>query len=171
MNGRTLISNRRAVFLSVAAGLLVAGCLLFAGRAGAQGGGAKVLDSILGVRIGSSLEEAHAKLKDLGTVGGRATREGGRKEAWTLKGGEFTSIAYKTDASGRVVWLTGFVRPGKEIPFSQLGDLARANGKDETEAAWTVEAPGGGGYRLVAKGPKGKARVVYLLSLEAPPVR
>ncbi len=170
MNGRTLISNRRAVFFSVAAGLLVAGGLLGAGRADAQGGGAKVLDSLLGVRIGSSLEEAHAKLKDLGTVGGRATREGGRKEAWTLKGGEFTSVAYKTDASGRVVWLTGFVRPGKEIPFSQLGDLARASGKDETEAAWTVEAPGGG-YRLVAKGPKGKARVVYLLSLEAPPVR
>jgi hypothetical protein len=169
MNGRTLISTRRGAF--VAAGLLLAGCLLCGVRATAQGGGAKVLDSILGVRIGSSLEEAHAKLKGLGTVGGRATREGGRKEAWTLKGGEFTSVAYKTDASGRVVWLTGFVRPGREIPFSKLGDLARANGKDETEAAWTVESPGGGGYRLVAKGPGGRARVVYLLSLDAPPVR
>lgn len=168
MNGLSLISNRRGV--CVAAGLLFVVCSLGAGRAGAQAGGAKVADSILGVRIGSSLEEAHARLKDLGTVGGRATREGGRKEAWTLKGGDFTSVAYKTDAAGRVVWLTGFVRPGREIPFSQLGDLARATGKDETQAAWTVETPGGG-YRLVAKGPNGRARVVYLLSLAAPPVR
>lgn len=168
MNGLSLISNRRGVF--VAAVLLFVACALCAGRADAQTGGAKVADSILGVRIGSSLEEAHAKLKDLGTVGGRATRDGGRKEAWTLKGGEFTSVAYRTDAAGRVVWLTGFVRPGKEIPFSQLGDLARATGKDDTEAAWTVETPGGG-YRLVAKGPNGRARVVYLLSLAAPPVR
>jgi hypothetical protein len=168
MNVLSLIPNRRGAL--VAAGLLFAVCALGAGRAAAQTGGAKVADSILGVRIGSSLEEAHAKLKDLGTVGGRATREGGRKEAWTLKGGDFTSVAYKTDAAGRVVWLTGFVRPGREIPFSQLGDLARATGKDEAQAAWTVETPGGG-YRLVAKGPNGRARVVYLLSLAAPPVR
>jgi hypothetical protein len=122
------------------------------------------------VRIGTSLEEVHRILKERGTVGGRATRDGGRKEAWTLKAGEFASIAYKTDASGRVVWVTGFVRPGMEIPFSKLGDLARATGKDDAEAAWNVETTGGG-YRLVAKGPKGRARVVYLLSLEKPPVR
>ena len=169
MNGLSLVANRSGVLVAVV-GLLLAASTLGAGRAAAQGGGAKVFDSILGVRIGSSLEEAHAKLKDLGTVGGRATREGGRKEAWTMKGGDYTSVAYKTDASGRVVWLTGFVRPGKEIPFSQLGDLARATGKDDTQAAWTVETPGGG-YRLVAKGPSGKARVVYLLSLAAPPIR
>ncbi len=166
-----LFKNRTGVFAAVMVGLLLAGSLLCGASAAAQGGGAQVLDSILGVRIGSSLEEAHEKLKDLGTVGGRATRDGGRKEAWTMKGGEFTSIAYKTDARGRIVWLTGFVRPGKEIPFAKLGDLARANGKDSNEAAWTVETPGGGGYRLVAKGPDGKARVVYLLALEAPPVR
>jgi hypothetical protein len=165
MNG--LFKNRRSVFVVAAAGLLLAGC---AARAAAQGGGAKAIDSILGVRIGSSLEEAHEKLKGLGTVGGRATRDGGRKEAWAMKGGDFTSVAYRTDASGRVVWLTGFVRPGKEIPFAKLGDLAQTSGRDNTEAAWTVETPGGG-YRLVAKGPSGKARVVYLLSLQTPPVR
>ena len=172
MNGLSLTANRRGTF-AVAVGLMLVGSFFMVVRpatCAAQAGGAKVLDSIHGVRIGSSLEEAHAKLKDLGTVGGRATREGGRKEAWTMKGGDFTSVAYKTDAAGRVVWLTGFVRPGKEIPFAQLGELARATGKDETQAAWTVETPEGG-YRLVAKGPNGKARVVYLLSLAAPPIR
>ena len=172
MNGLSLTANRRSAFV-VAVGLMLVGGFFMAVRpatCAAQTGGAKVIDSILGVRIGSSLEEAHAKLKDLGTVGGRATREGGRKEAWTMKGGDFTSVAYKTDGAGRVVWLTGFVRPGKEIPFARLGDLARATGKDANEAAWTVETPEGG-YRLVAKGPNGKARVVYLLSLSAPPVK
>lgn len=172
MNGHSLKANRRSTFVAAVSLILVGGFFMLARPAtcGAQTGGAKVVDSILGIRIGSSLEEAHAKLKDLGTVGGRATREGGRKEAWTMKGGDFTSIAYKTDAAGRVVWLTGFVRPGKEIPFKQLGDLARATGKDANEAAWTVATPEGG-YRLVAKGPNGKARVVYLLSLASPPIR
>lgn len=169
MNGLFLISHRRSVF-AVVAGVILSGCFVMAQRAevrAAQTGGVKVLDSILGVRVGSSLAEAHEKLKDLGTFGGRATREGGRKEAWTLKDGEFSSVAYKTDAAGRIVWVTGFVRPGKEIPFSKIGDLARAAASDETEAAWNVEAHGGArSYRLVAKGPKGKARVVYLLSLD-----
>ncbi|HEX5708790.1 MAG TPA: hypothetical protein VFX96_15940 [Pyrinomonadaceae bacterium] len=128
------------------------------------GADARVLDSVLGVRIGTSIEEAHAKLKDLGTVGGRATRDGGRKEAWTLKKTEFNSIAYKTDARGRVVWVTGFVREGQEIPFERLGDLTRAHASGETEVAWNVVTEEGD-YRLVAKGPNRRARVVYLLSL------
>lgn len=129
-----------------------------------SGEGARVIDAVLGVGVGTTIDEAHAKLKDLGTVGGRATRDGGRKEAWTLKKTEFTSVAYKTDARGRVQWVTGFVREGHEIPFERLGDLARATAVAETEAAWNVETQEGG-YRLVAKGPGRKARVVYLLSL------
>lgn len=136
----------------------------------AQGEKQKAVDSILGVRVGTKIEEAHEKLKTLGTVGGRATREGGRKEAWTLKETEFTSVVYKTNAAGRVVWITGFVRPGKEIPFDKLGDLTRATGKDKTEAVWDVETQGGG-YKLVAKGPDGKARVVTLISLDATPIQ
>lgn len=136
----------------------------------AQGEKQKAVDSILGVSVGTKIEDVHEKLKTLGTVGGRETRDGGRKEAWTLKETEFTSVAYKTNADGRVVWITGFVRPGKEIPFDKLGDLARVTGKDKTEAVWDVET-GGGGYKLVAKGPDGKARVVTLISLDAPPIK
>lgn len=136
-----------------------------AAQAGKTAGeGAHVLDSVLGIGIGTTIEEAHAKLKDLGTVGGRATRDGGRKEAWTLKKTEFTSIAYKTDARGRIQWVTGFVREGQEIPFERLGDPGRAAAVAETEAAWNVETETGG-FRLVAKGPGRKARVIYLLSL------
>lgn len=126
----------------------------------------RVIDSILGVRIGSNLGQVHKKLKKLGTVGGRETQAGGRKEAWTLNKTEFASIAYQTDDEGRVIWVTGFVRPGKEIPFSKLGDLERATSKNDSQVIWTVKTDEGG-YRLVAKGPNGKARVVYLFSLNA----
>lgn len=126
----------------------------------------RVVDSILGIRVGSSLEDAHKKLKSRGTFGGRDTQAGGRKEAWTLKKTEFSSIAYQTDREGRVVWVTGFVRPGREIPFSKLGDLERAASKSDSQVMWSVKTPEGG-YRLVAKGPDGKARVVYLFLLNA----
>ncbi len=127
----------------------------------------KVTGSILGVRIGSNIEEVRAKLEPLGTFGGRATRDGGRKEAWTLKETDYVSIAYKTDKHGRVVWVTGFLRPGKEISFSHLGDLSIASRSMDSQAIWNVTTPDGG-YRLVAKGPNGKARVIYLLSLAVP---
>lgn len=140
------------------ASLLLLACLA------AQATPSRVTDSVLGVGVGTTIEEAHARLKDLGTVGGRATRDGGRKEAWTLRETDFTSVAYKTDAKGRVQWVTGFVREGREIPFEKLGDPARAVASGDTEIAWSVERPEGD-YRLVAKGPNRRARVVYLLSL------
>jgi len=131
---------------------------------------APITDSILGVSIGTSLDDAHRKLERLGTSGGHPTRRGGRKEAWTLKKTDFTSLALQTDAKGHVVWVTGFLRPGKEIRFSKLGDLSLAIRNKESQAIWNVETQEGG-YRLVAKGANGKARVIYLLSLAVPPVQ
>src|ERR671912_754078 len=118
----------------------------------------RAINSLLGVSIGSTLEEARSKLTPLGTGGGRDTRDGGRKEAWTLKGTDYANIAFKTDGKGRVVWVSAFTRPGKEIPFSKLGDLSKST-HTPGSAVWNVETPQGG-YRLVAKGANGKARVV-----------
>lgn len=128
---------------------------------------ARVPDSILGVRIGMRSEEVSAKLSPLGTVGGRATRDGGRKEAWTLRETDFTSLAVKTNERRRVVWVTGFLRPGKEMPFSALGNLGSATAATDLQAVWDVASPEGG-YRLVAKGHQGKARVVSLVSQPVP---
>lgn len=128
---------------------------------------ARVINSILGVSIGNTLEETRAKLSSLGSGGGRDTRDGGRKEAWTLKGTEYATLAFKTDGKGKVVWVSAFARPGKEIPFSKLGDLSKAARAAESQAIWNVETPQGG-YRLVAKGVQGKASVVYLLTLAFP---
>lgn len=125
---------------------------------------AGVTDSILGVKIGSTVKQARTRLTRYGTGGGRDTREGGRKEAWTLDGSPFSSVAFKTDRQGRVLWVTGFLRPGQEIPFLELGTPSRAARLGASQAIWNVALPEGG-YRLVAKGHDGKAGVVYLISL------
>ena len=139
----------------------------------------RVWDSILGVRVGSTLNEARAKLRRLGSSGaedelkkdGRAEeheeREGGHKESWKLRKGSFGYVVFQTDYQNRVTWVSGFVRPGREIPFSTLGDLTRAAGRNDSQVFWNVPNAAGG-YRLVAKGPSSKARVIYLFSLATP---
>ena len=143
---------------------------------------ARVWNSILGVRVGSTLNEARARLRRFGSRGaeneleseGRGERseerEGGHKEAWKLRKGSFGYVVFQTDYQNRVIWVSGFVRPGREIPFSTLGDLTRAEGQSDSQVFWNVPNATGG-YRLVAKGPSGKARVVYLFSLATPPTR
>ena len=133
----------------------------------------RVSDSILGVGIGTSLEEAQKKLEPLSMTSERSTdededkEEGGTKRYWRLKGTNYTSVALKTNQKGRVVWVTGFVRPSKELLFSELGDTSRALRATDSQAIWNVATPNGG-YRLVAKGQNGRARVIYILSLATP---
>jgi hypothetical protein len=143
----------------------------------------QVTDSILGVGIGASLDEAHAKLDRLSTHKARGARgeearqdeeaeerEGGRKEAWVLRTTTYATVALQVDREGRIVWITGWLRAGREIPFAKLGDLSTATGVTESRAIWNVATPTGG-YRVVAKGQNGKARIISLLSLATPPVQ
>jgi len=127
------------------------------------------IDSLLGISIGTTLEDARARLTQIGTGGGRDTRDRGRKEAWTLKETDYATLAFKTDGKGKVSWVSAFVRPGKEIPFSKLGDPTTAASVSDSQVIWNIETSQGG-YRLVAKGVKGKASVVYLLSLAFPEI-
>ena len=133
----------------------------------------RVSDSILGVRIGTSLEEARKKLEPLSMASDRSSNEaedkeeGGTKRFWRLKGTKYTSVALKTNRKGRVVWVTGFVRASEEPLFSELGDTSCAVRSTDSQAIWNIATPNGG-YRLVAKGANGRARVIYLLSLATP---
>ncbi len=127
------------------------------------------IDSLDGIGIGTTLEDARSLLVRIGTGGGRDTRDGGRKEAWTLKETDFATLAFKSNGSGRIVWISAFVRQGKEMPFSKLGDLAKATSVTKEQVIWNV-GDQRGGYRVVAKGADGKASVVYLLSLEFPEI-
>ncbi len=135
----------------------------------------RVSDSILGVKVGMSLSNAHEELERFGNQGsGESDDEkeevGEHKEAWSLGKSEFSSVALKANGKNKIVWVTGFVRTGQEIPFERLGDLSTASRVNDSVAIWNV-ATTTGGYRIVAKGFNGKARVVYMLSLELPPVQ
>lgn len=168
---------RRVPAGRVLAAWLFIACAPFALSSGAsaqRAGRALVADSILGVRPGATLAEARAKLKGLVRSGGggeaeEGEREGGRKEAWTLKKSDYTSIAYQADDAGRVQWVTGFVRRGREIPFEKFGDLSQASFKSDQQAVWNVLRPGGN-FRLIARGSGGRASVVHLLALNPQPV-
>jgi hypothetical protein len=141
----------------------------------------RVPESILGVGIGSTLQDAHAKLDRLRTRNAREDSEeesgeeqeqkleGSRKEAWALRATNYATVAFKVDRNRRVVWITGFVRPGKEIPFAKLGNLSSATVVTNIRVVWNVATPSGG-YRVIAKGQNGRAGVVSLLSLSTPPV-
>jgi hypothetical protein len=135
-----------------------------------------VVDSILGVGIGTTLDRAHEKLDRLSKREGRhegvmeeEEPKGSRKEAWALRGTNYVTVALKVDREGHVVWITGFVRPGKEIPFAELGNLSSAAAVTKARAIWNVATPNGG-YRVIAKGQNGKARVVSILSLASRPI-
>ena len=137
----------------------------------------RVIDSILGVGIGTSFEQAHAKLDHLregekpdAEEPENEEREGGLKEMWSLMATNYASVALQTDREGRVIWVTGFVRPGKAIPFAKLGNLSLATTVTQSRATWNVATPAGG-YRLIARGQNGKALVISLLSLATPPVQ
>ncbi len=134
----------------------------------------RVRDSILGIRIGSTLAEARSRLdpvsfrKAAEAEQDERERDEGRTIAWSLKQTEYRSIALKVNDAQRVVWITGYVRPGNEIPFSALGDLSIARATDSI-AIWNV-ASAEGGYRLVARGRGRRASVISLLSLAVRPI-
>jgi hypothetical protein len=127
------------------------------------------IETLNGIAIGTTLDDARSLLARIGAGGGRDTRDGGRKEAWTLKETDFATLAFKTNGAGHVVWISGFVRQAKEIPFERLGDLTKAETLTKSQVIWNV-GNGRTGYRLVAKGAEGKASVVYLLSLDVPEI-
>lgn len=131
-------------------------------------------DSIQGIRIGSDLDRVEALLERFGASTRsegeeeeESEREGKRRQVWTLARGDYETIVVESDTRGVVTGATGFVRKGHEIPFAQLGIESDAARWTDSVAMWNV-ATSQGGYRLLAKGPGRRARVVTLLSLAAP---
>lgn len=90
----------------------------------------------------------------------------GHQEAWTLRGTPYARVALAADDKGHVLWITGFVRPGQEMPFAQLGDTNLAAATSPSFAVWNVIIPHKL-YRVVARGNRGKASVVSMLTLAA----
>jgi hypothetical protein len=135
---------------------------------------AKASDSIQGVRIGAEIEEVEKTLERYGPAlragsEGEDEHEGDEKRrgVWSLARGDYETIVVEADTQGRVTGATGFVRKGREIPFERFGGQSAAARWTESIAIWNVPTPEGG-YRLIARGPDRRARVVTLISLAAP---
>ena len=149
---------------------IVAVAALAAASAGAaQAKRPAASDSIHGIRVGSDFDRVEALLERYGPssrseADEESEREEKRRGIWSLARGEYETIIVESDTRGRVTGATGFVRKGSEIPFTSLGIEAEAARWTDSVAMWNVATPQGG-YRLLAKGPGRRARVVTLLSL------
>lgn len=164
----------------------------------------KVIDSILGVALGSELDEAHEKLDPLSAPGKPPKSEGGDKEEkareekdadagektpgsapgtvapdakgkpdtdedeghkvlWQLAGTDYSAVYITADDKERVTAITGILRPGKEMPFDQVGEVAKAPVHDNRAVVWDVLRPDHPLFRVLAKGAGGKANTIMLV--------
>lgn len=160
-------------FITKPTAALLLGCALAVGVLAQKPDKKVISDSILGVKIGMTAEQADEALERVGAnpagEGVGESEEGETKEVWTIRGTAFSRVVLMRNKSGRVAWISGFVRPAKEIDFRDLGDLTAAARSDANQAVWNVTTADGG-YRLVAKGREGKATIIYLLSLASAPI-
>ncbi len=83
--------------------------------------------------------------------------ESGPKVLFELEKTDYSSIFLKTDAKERVTYILASLRPGKEIPFEQLGQVEKAPIRTETTIAWDVVRPKQPLIRVVGQGTGGKA--------------
>ena len=122
----------------------------------------KVMDSILGIELGSELDEAHEKLDPLSAPGTPPKEEGGEDEKtrdreekgavgtkpdmkgkpgadeseghkilWQLDGTDYSAVYITVDDREHILSITGILRPGKEMSFDQVGEVAKAPVHDE----------------------------------------
>ena len=138
---------------------------------------AKVETKLLGLELDAPLEKAHEILDPLGNptqpsveaAGESEESENGRKVLWKLTKSDFSSLLVKTDEQNRVTYMMGFLRPGKEIPFDQIGQTEKAPVLTEHTAAWDVVRSDKSLLRVVARGEKRKANAITIFLVKRPP--
>ncbi len=126
----------------------------------------KTITDILGVELGASFEEARAKLDPLNDPGRpptlQKTRDGGVKALWQFEHGPFASVYIKTDGKRQIEEITGFVRPGEEIPFARVGDVSKAPLLNDNAVVWDVIRADRPATRVAAEGKERKASLIKL---------
>ena len=138
----------------------------------------KVKTDILGVKVGSSLDAAHAILDSLCDPAHRPKEEAGEAERgehehkvfWELAKSDFSSLLVKTDDKQRITYILGSLRPGKEIPFDKIGELEKAPLLSDKVVAWDVVKPDNSLLRVVAQGAERKASsiTVFVVKRSSP---
>jgi hypothetical protein len=131
----------------------------------------KVTISILGLELGSTLEQAHAKLDKLSDPAhpSKEEEEGPeRKILWQLARTDYSAVFVKSDEKGRITYINAFLRPGKDIPFEEIGDTKKAPLQDVNTIAWDVLRPKRPLFRVVAKGADRKANNITIFLVKRP---
>jgi hypothetical protein len=139
----------------------------------------KVETNILGLELDSSLEKAHKKLDPLGNAARPSVEaaketdhdEEERKVLWQLAKSDFSSVLVKADEEERITYITGFLRPGKEIPFDKIGQTEKAPILTDRTVAWDVVRPNQPLVRVLARGEKRKATSITIFIVKRPPAR
>jgi hypothetical protein len=134
----------------------------------------KVETNILGLEPGATLAEAHEKLDSLGKPVTAAKESAGheedeRKVLWEVAKSDFKSVLVKLDEQERIIYIAGFVRAGKEVPFDQIGETKKAPISNDRLVAWDVVRPGQPLIRVVARGEKRKASLITIFVVKRPP--
>lgn len=134
----------------------------------------KVMTGILGVELGSTLEKAHARLDPLNDPARPPKEQKEREEGsiehkvlWQLKATDYSSIYVKADREGQIEYITGFLRPGRELPFEKVGEVAKAPVRSETTVVWDVLRRKRKPMRVVATGQKSRASVIKLFVVKS----
>jgi len=136
----------------------------------------KVETDILGVKVDSSLDAAHAILDSLCDPAHRPKEEAGEAERgehehkvfWQLAKSDFSSLLVKTDDKERITYILGSLRPGKEIPFDKIGELEKAPLLSDKVVAWDVVKPDNLLLRVVAQGVERKASSITVFIVKRP---
>src|SRR6266446_6873527 len=110
----------------------------------------RVRTSVLGIELGSTLGQAHEKLDKLRDPSQPAREEkedadeGEESEnrvVWQLAKTEYSTVYVKADDKGRITYINGFLRAGKEIPFDKIGEPKKAPAQSSNVIAWDVIRP------------------------------
>ena len=132
---------------------------------------------ILGVKLDSSLDAAHAILDSLCDSEHRPKEDAGEAERgehehkvfWQLAKSDFASVFVKTDDKERITYILGSLRPGKEIPFDKIGELEKAPMLTDKVVAWDVVKPDKSLLRVVGQGAERKASSITVFMVKRPP--
>ena len=136
-----------------------------------------VMDSILDLEPGSSLEQAHAKLDELSDPahppkqeeeGPRKGEASEHKVLWQLAKTDYSFVFVKADDQERISYIKAFLRPGKELPFDKIGDAKKAPVQDANTIAWDVLRPDRPLFRVVATGAERKATSIMIFVVKRP---
>jgi hypothetical protein len=131
----------------------------------------KVMTSILGLELGSTLDQAHAKLDKLSDPKHPPKEEDEGSESkvlWQIAKTDYSVVFVKANAEKKITYINGFLRPGKEIPFGKIGETKKAPVQDPKSIAWDVLRPNRPLFRVVASGAGERASSITMFVVKRP---